>query len=145
MKGRFVAKAVDVALSKGKVAPMVTIKFSITEGEEAGKSTLYFGSLSEKAREYTVAALRTLGWKGVDFSDFVPGGPGVAALPNGVSIVVEEEVRDGKIRDKVRWVNELGGGGLKAEGALTAEEAKALTAELGLAPMPKPATGKVPF
>lgn len=102
--GTYIAKVVSHAISETKGGdPQAAITFSFTEAGKIQHSLTYFGSFKEKARPFTIKALLACGLKGNN-----PAGP--LEIGKEVSIVVEnEEGQDGKIRAKIRWVNQLGG------------------------------------
>jgi hypothetical protein len=89
-----------------KGTPCIAVVFE----DEAGQRITYYGYLTDAALEYTVRALETMGWKPAEHdwrvdvlndTDLLVG--------NLVEIVVEEEEYEGKVRSKVRFVNEIGG------------------------------------
>lgn len=100
----------------------VHISFELLDDGFEGKYLTYFGSFSEKAQEHTFKALRNCGWTGVDLSDL----SGLNA--DEVSLVVENEEYEGKVRAKVRWVNAPGGVTVKAP--LPPDKAKAFAARM---------------
>lgn len=88
----------------------VAVQFEITEGPHAGRCLTWYGFFTEKTMVRTLEALRYCGWT----SDDVVSLEGMGNLL--VSIVVENEQQvggknDGTWYPKVRWVNQLGGGG----------------------------------
>ena len=104
-KGKYRARAdrqVEFGTS-GNGSDYCVIDFEITEGELRGdhiKAWLYF---TEKARDRSIEALRTCGctFPGND----VTNTEGIDT--NEVEIVVEHETYEGKLRDKVKWINSL--------------------------------------
>jgi hypothetical protein len=95
----------------------VAVDFRLLDGESAGETIGWSGWLtSDKAEARTLKALRTCGWKGDDLSD-------LGELDQEVSITVEHEEWEGKVRAKVAWVN-----GPRAP--LDASKAKSIAARL---------------
>lgn len=92
-----------------------------TENPDAPHIT-WFGFFTEKTLPTTLKALRTMGWKGNDLEDLT----GIDA--NTVELVVEHEEYNGNVTAKVRWINPLNGGGMKA--ALAPDKAKAFAARM---------------
>lgn len=75
----------------------------VTFALPGGQTLDYYGYMTEKTRDRTVAALTTCGWDGEDDSTI---------SANEVQVVVEEEIdRDGNPRLRIRWVNDLSGRG----------------------------------
>jgi hypothetical protein len=63
---RYTAQAVGFEIieadeTKG-TAPRIKVTLRVTEGPDAGKDLFYYGSLHENAQQYTVDALRAMGW-----------------------------------------------------------------------------------
>lgn len=61
---RYVCQAVsfEVYDAEENKAPQIGVKLRVTEGPEAGKEIFSYHSLHENAQQYTVEALRTMGW-----------------------------------------------------------------------------------
>lgn len=77
----------------------IAILFEIVEGEHAGKSRTWFGSFSDAAIDRTLDSMRHCGWDGDSLATI----DGLGA--NEVEIVVEAEEYQGKVNEKIRWVN----------------------------------------
>lgn len=107
--------------------PQVALSMRITEGENQGARLVWYGYFTEKTLKSTIRALRACGWIGTDISDIRS-----CIIDNGgkqVTIVVEhEEDLDGRVRARVRWINEEGGPALKRP--MTAEERVRFAAQL---------------
>jgi hypothetical protein len=94
--------------SREKGTPQVCINFEITDGDYAGHRIAWMGYFTEKTTKRTFETLRLVGWKGDDLM-----GALAQELTNQVSLVVDHEEWDGKVRAKIKWVNPPGGGGLR--------------------------------
>ena len=113
--GKYTAKAISAGLSETKSgSPQAFIKFEITETGEANYIT-WFGSMSEKAIERTVAALVTAGFQGNDFSDLEKKFNEVFS-PKTVQLTLADEEFNGKSQLKVKWVNPTSQGPTKYQG-----------------------------
>jgi hypothetical protein len=77
----------------------VAVLFEITQGEHAGRTITWFGFFTEHTWERTMDSLRHCGWDGNDFTSL----DGLDA--NEVELVIEQEEYQGKVRDRVKWVN----------------------------------------
>jgi hypothetical protein len=124
--GRYLARAVDAQLGFTQTnKEQVAVQFEIQEGEHQGKCLTWYGFFTEKTEKITLKALRTCGWQGDDITDL----SGVTS--NEVSLVVENEVdRENKTRPRIRWVNDVNGGGLGIKRGLDAGQAAALADRL---------------
>jgi hypothetical protein len=99
--GIYRARAVQAALCETKSGKeQLAIEFALydVDGVE-GEHVTYFGSFSDAALPHTLKALRTCGWAGTDLADL----SGVER--NEVSLVLEDEEYEGRVRTKVKWVN----------------------------------------
>lgn len=122
--GTYRARAVGASLGETAAGnEQAGIEFELLDFE--GQRLVYYGSFTEKATEHTIRALRTAGWTGVDLSDL--SGVGGPDAPE-VSLVVENEEYEGKVRTKVKWVNAAGGATFKK--ALAPDKAKAFAAKM---------------
>jgi hypothetical protein len=102
-EGKYEAKVTGIVLSEGKNAEQVLIEFELTAPEVAGQNITAYRSLSDKAAEYTVKDLQTLGVSGLTDQELE------AAIDKRCQIVVQHEEYDGKTRAKVKFINPLGG------------------------------------
>lgn len=117
------AKAVEYGLGTtagGK--EQLAVRFEVQDPETPGQSFTWYAYFTDAALERTIESLRHCGWTGDDLSDL----SGIER--NEVSIVVEDEEYEGKVRAKVRWVNALGGLALKSR--MEGGQAKAFAASL---------------
>lgn len=105
--GRHRARADRGELTAAKTGtPMVYVSFILLD--MPGKTISWYGYLSEKSEERTIESLRTAGWAGDDISRLDGLGD------REVSLVVEWEEYDGRIRARVKSIYGPGGGGGKA-------------------------------
>jgi hypothetical protein len=76
------------------------------ELKESGQHISWYGYFTDATSERTIEALRFCGWRGQDLSDLsdIGNDPSVE-----VSLVIEQEEWEGKVRAKVQWVNRAGG------------------------------------
>jgi hypothetical protein len=124
MNGTFRGKAKSWALAKASTGtPQVAVEFEVfIEGGSTRRT--WYGFLTDKTLENTVESLRAMGWQGEDLSQL----EGLDA--NEVDLVIQEEADEqGNARDRIRWVNKIGGG-LAVKSVMSEGEAKALGAEL---------------
>lgn len=101
--GKYIARATSANLGYtkgGKEQIAVTFKLS------TGESITWYGSFSDAAFDRTIKSLRACGWQGDDLSQL-----GTALIQNVELVIDYEDDLQGKPRPKVKWVNELGGGG----------------------------------
>lgn len=104
----------------------VTVSFEILDGEDAGQKITWWGYFAtEKNAKRTIESLRYCGFKGDDLSTV-----GDQELDQRVSLTVEHDEYDGKVRAKVAWVNGLGGGGFKVEKPMAGDELRKFAASL---------------
>lgn len=104
----------------------VTVSFEILDGEDAGQKIAWFGYFAtEKNAKRTIESLRYCGFKGDDLSTV-----GGQQLDQRVSLTVEHDEYDGKVRAKVAWVNGTGGGGYKIEKPMANDELRRFAASL---------------
>jgi len=118
--GTYTAKTIShtIALTK-KGDPQSVVTFEVTAKDGTHKIT-YYGSFSEKAREYTIKNLITLGLKGNN-----PAGE--LDVGKQVELVIDLETGDdGKTRPKVKFINLLG----QVRNAIPQDLARAKLADL---------------
>jgi len=85
--------------------------FEITDGPDKGRAIGRYFYLTEAATPYSIESLRCTGatFPGGDITD--PDGIGDVEC----QIVIEHDEYQGKTRAKIKYVNKLGGGGIKPE------------------------------
>lgn len=123
--GTFRARAQDAQLTTStNGTERVSLEFVVVEGEGQGERILWDGYLTEKSTEFTVKALRAMGWQGDDLADLSTVGT------KDCNILTDEEEYKGKYKVKVKYVNELGGRGVALGEKLTPEQARAFAAKM---------------
>lgn len=108
--GRYKARAVDGALGATKKGmPEVAIMFELTE--IPGHRLAWYGFFTEKTEDRTLESLFHCGWDGESIEQLA------GITENEVELDVEVEQQEDKDgnkldswRNRVRWVNSLGGG-----------------------------------
>lgn len=114
--------------------PHVSVKFEDVNGDRI----TWYGYLTEKAMERTVATLGILGWDPVEHNGMVDSLNGTDLLVgNEAEIVVEFETYNGETTAKVKWVNEVGGGMNGMEDQEASSFAAELRKKILSAPRPK--------
>lgn len=111
MKGTFEALISDhtLAMSKNNT-PSVKFKLTatknlLTDTEIQPEAVFFDAYLSDAAFDNSMKALSdSIGWYGTDFSDF--NGTGMF-LGMKVSIVCDEEIYEGKLQTKVKFMNNI--------------------------------------
>lgn len=93
--------------SGGKEQVALTFRLLDTPGF-TGRQMTYYGTFTDGGQKHTIKALRTCGWRGEDLSDLSSALWDRSGLE--VELVVEHDEYNGKLRDRVRWVNPPGGG-----------------------------------
>ena len=137
--GRHAVKVVSHVIGKsGTGTPHVGVLFEDVNGDRI----TWYGYLSDKAIERTVASLGVLGWDPQAHNGLVDSLNGTDLLVGAeAEIVVEAETYEGKVNHKVRWVNEPGGGSLSSmEDSEAASFAASLRQKILAAPKPKVST-----
>lgn len=108
--GRYRARAVDHKFGKtSKGTDQVLVTFEVTQDEHKGHRFYWYGFFSEKTIDRTLESLEHCGWDGKGFKDMS------SLRKNEVELTVENETNEGETYLRVRWVNRLGGGGVKEE------------------------------
>lgn len=136
--GRHAVRVVSHILGRSSTGtPHIAVLFE----DAAGDRITWYGYLSDAAMERTLHSLQVLGWNPLQDDGRIDRLNGTEALVGAeAEIVVESEVYNGEARMKVKWVNEVGGGGL-GEG-MAPDDANAFAASIRAkilsAPKPKP-------
>jgi hypothetical protein len=93
---RYTAQAVSFQIyeAEGTKAEQIGVELRVVDGPEAGKTIYWYGSLHENAQQYTVEALRSMGWSCNDIGTL----EGLGSLK--VIAVEKEETYKGKTRTK---------------------------------------------
>ena len=123
-EGNYRARAVEADLAHAKTgSEQVAVAFEIVERDNQGAQVTWYGYFTEKTRERTLRSLRYCGWDGASLADLSSVGTAE------VEIVIEHEPdQNGVLRERVRWVNRVGGG-LRLPNRMTGEEAKRFAAQ----------------
>lgn len=105
--GTHLVRVVSHVLGKsGTGTPHIAVLFEDVNGDRV----TWYGYLTDKAMERTVASLQVLGWDPVADNGLVNRLNGTQALVGAeAEIVVEMEEWEGKPTAKVKWVNRVGG------------------------------------
>lgn len=111
-KGLYKAKVIGYALVEtAKGLPSPAIKFELIVGE-AKEHLTWYGSLNEgTARNITGKALLVCGFSGTDISKMAEG-PSSGVLDMAKEVLLDVDIEtdtNGKKRNRVQWINELGG------------------------------------
>jgi hypothetical protein len=77
--------------------PQVYVRLETSDGHHLD---WYLGFKSDKAEQYAIKSLRSMGWRGDDFSRL-----SAEDLPNEVEARVEHDTYNGETKLKVKWVN----------------------------------------
>jgi hypothetical protein len=118
MKGTFTARAIAWGINIKNEKERVEVVFQL---KDQPVQRTWFGYLHlESCAERTLESLEYCGWDGVSLKRL--DGMGT----RDVNIVIEEETYEGKIRDKVQWVNEVRAIEQAPESTLDALEARLL-------------------
>lgn len=131
-KGYYRARAVDGGLGhteKGR--EQVAVQFEMLDDEWKGNTITWFGYFDDRIvtknnlslTDLTLQALRNAGWTCDDLS--VLEGLGSTE----VSLSIEHDEYEGKVRSKVAWVNKPGGG-LMIKAPMKESDAKAFAARM---------------
>lgn len=107
--GDHIAKLADYGVSVTKNGdPMVTAKFQTSHGPVYWNGVIK--DMAPGQRNFTMESLVVMGLKSVDDVAAIADGPAGKALnmEQDVSVAVEHEEYNGKVRAKARWVNALG-------------------------------------
>src|SRR5262245_41211097 len=129
-EGKYRARAISGELGetqKGNPQAVVTFKL------DGGEIRTYYGSFAETqlsdgrtVAETTLRSLRHAGWDGKDIADLSMLG-GTDEKPVFCMVTIgHEKDQNGQMRDRIRWVNGLGG----TAKPLAADAKKALQAKL---------------
>jgi hypothetical protein len=119
--GKYRAKAKEWSIGEaGTGTAQVVVFFDLLDHEGEGRT--WYGFLSDAALKRTIESLRHMGWQGCDISEL--SSPAAGLDSNEVQLVLESEDYNGKVSQKVRWVNKLGTGKPMEEDSLKALSAK---------------------
>jgi hypothetical protein len=114
-----VAKSWKQVVSMKKGTEGIEVLFEVVDGVDRGQTVKWTGWLTANTEDRTYESLFHCGWTGEDF----PKLPGLGSKQ--VSLEVEDEVYEGKTRQKVAWVNAPGAVRQADPGALNKFAARA--------------------
>jgi len=131
-------RSTQLTVSGEKGTPCVSVLFE----DETGDTITYWGYLTDAALQYTLKSLAAMGWDSAEHDGRIDTLNETDLLVGRkVEIVVDEEEFEGKVRSKVKFVNEIGGG---LGERMAPEESKSFAAQLRAkilaAKGPKPST-----
>lgn len=102
MQGTHKARAKEWGLGHSSTGKeQVAVLFELTAGEHQGKYITWYGYFTETTVDRTLDSLRHCGWDGDNFVTLEGLGK------NEVELVIEPEEYQGKVNDRVKWVNRL--------------------------------------
>lgn len=107
-----------------KGTEQVAVEFEVLEGEDAGEFITWYGFFTDDTEDRTLESLRACGWQGDDVTDLQGMGS------RKVQLVVEDELYQGKTHSRVRWVNRVGGNGVRLKKTMAPETKRMLAARL---------------
>ena len=82
----------------------IGVRLRVVNGPLKGKFLLWYGSFSDKAVEFTIKALRALGFAGNDVADQAAW-DAMYARGDEATAVVQHDTYQGKTKAKVAWIN----------------------------------------
>lgn len=112
-EGTYTTKVSEYGITEpkeGQKASQAFMVFEVDTGMAGLRKITWFGSLTDKAMEYTARALLTAGMRVDNLSALCKPG---AFDDKQVSIVIEHEEFNEKTRAKVKWVNDVSGAKFK--------------------------------
>lgn len=109
--GTYKAKLIDYGISETKKGdPSILLKFITETGDEIS----HFLYLTPKAQPYTTKNLMVFGYKGQALERIADGPDGgLLDTDKDIELVLENEDYNDKTYLRVKWINEIGGGGFK--------------------------------
>jgi hypothetical protein len=143
--GKYRAKAVEWGIGEAQTGNyQIGVAFELLD-EAPGTSITWYGSFTDAALEFTLKALRAMGWQGDDVYELDNGGGHLDEKE--VQLVVDHEEYQGRVHAKVRWVNSLGG--LAMQKRVSGDQLRGFAAGmkakiLGLEPGRRPAQAAPP-
>ena len=122
-RARVVRDSAVLGYSKNKGTPQINVDLELID--EGGIVMTWTGYFSDAANPYTIKNLRTLGFKGDDISD-------LSSLNNEklVQIVTEPEEFEGKVYEKIKFINPVGGFTMAEEQRMGDKERKTFAAQM---------------
>lgn len=105
--------------------PQICVNFEIVSGPHAGHRVAWYGYFTEKTAKRTVESLRYCGFKGDDLM-----GALAQKLDNQVSIKIEHNEYQGKVSERVAWVNQPGGPGVRLQAPMNTADLRSFSARM---------------
>lgn len=102
----------------------VAVVFHVIDGPRTGDRLTWTGTFTERATEITMKALRAAGWATDDLTDMSGVGD------KDVDLAVGMEEYEGQQRERVKWVNEPGGGKFAFKQPVEGGELRALASRV---------------
>ena len=104
---KFLAECIsaEVTTVGEKETPCASTCWKVKDGERAGETFFHNGWLTDGALPYTMKALEAAGLEGDDIVGDI-----ASLVGNEAVIVTEEEVYEGVTREKIKFINAVGGG-----------------------------------
>lgn len=111
-KGTYIARSIEHAFGRTSGGKhQVAVRFEITQdGPAKGRRPTWYGYFTDKTRDRTFESLEAAGWDGESLADMNGLGSCDCAI-----VIDHEEDQEGMLRERVRWVNRIGGLALKEE------------------------------
>lgn len=106
-------------------AEQLAVEFEFKAGDAIMRRTWY-GSFTDASWQFTLKACRAMGWNGVDPAELDMPEAGLNALE--VSLEIKHEYYKDKWREKIAWVNPLGG--IAVSNPLSLDKKQALSQRL---------------
>jgi len=108
---------------------------------EKNTTITWYGYFTDKTWERTCESLMHMGWSGDDLSE-------LGELEQTVSLDVAEEEYEGRVRNKVQWVNPVGRKGISNSNPMSEQDIQQFAAQmksrLGKLSVPKSNSGDSP-
>ena len=123
--------------SPKKKTKQVVVQVKITDGEFAGRTRTWIGYLTSDAVDRTIESMRNFGAQGDDISEWPD-----QQLTVPVQVVVKHEEYEGKPRDRIAFINRVGGGGFKQANVMSKDDLRLFAASLRARVAAKPALPK---
>src|SRR5262245_28572402 len=115
-KGVYRAKALEAMWGEtGTKKPQVAVLFELLEGDYAGERITYYGVITDKTQDFVLKGLYTAGWTGDEALS------GIGSREVDLVIDIEPDL-EGKDRNRVKFINEPGSGGLVMKKVLNPTE-----------------------
>jgi hypothetical protein len=109
--GKYLALPIKATLGETKSGdPQIGIELELTEAPHQGQRRTYYGTFGEKAFDITAKALRTCGWTGSDPTEPISLNSDVEVQVEMAQETYKDPAKGEVTKDKVKWINSVGGG-----------------------------------